>query len=405
MPHLTFLDKYNHTRMGEINFETLAIRTQSAQTLQKEHSVPLYLTSSFTFDNAEAGAALFNDEVEGNLYSRFSNPNSDEFIEKLNLLEGTEAGVATATGMAAVFVTLASLLRSGDHIVSSSAIFGNSKHIIDSILPNYGMEYSFAEVDNNESWEQAITPKTKLLFVETPSNPTLKIADLTFLGKLCKENGIIFVVDNCFATPYLQQPIKFGADIIIHSATKYIDGQGRVLGGAILGKSNYIKLCYDYIRRTGASLSPFNAWVLSKSLETLAIRMDRHCYNAVKIAQFLKENQHVESVIYPHDSSHSNFELAMKQMSQGGGLVGCEIKGGQARGARFLNSLRLHSLTANLGDTRSIATHPASTTHSKLSSEEQLSVGITPGFIRFSAGLEHSDDLLNDIDQALTISQ
>ena len=391
--------------MENSNFETLAIRTQSAQTKQKEHSVPLYRTSSFTFDTAEEGAALFNGDVDGNLYSRFSNPNCDEFIDKLNLLEGTEKGVATATGMAAVFVTLASLLKAGDHIVSSAAIFGNSKHIIENTLPNYGIDFSFAEVDNNESWEQAIQPNTKLLFVETPSNPTLKLADLEFLHKLCTAHDIIFVVDNCFATPYLQQPFNFGADIIIHSATKYIDGQGRVLGGAILGKDKYIDKCYDFIRRTGASLSPFNAWVLSKSLETLAIRMDRHCSNAEKLHLYLQGHEEVEQVIYPHSTTHPQYELAKKQMSQGGGLVGCEMKGGKERGARFLNSLKLHSLTANLGDTRSIVTHPASTTHAKLSVDEQLAVGITPGFIRFSAGLEHIDDLINDVEQALKLSR
>ena len=391
--------------MGNTHIETLAIRTQSAQTQQKEHSVPLYLTSSFTFDNSEEGAALFNGEIEGNLYSRFSNPNSDEFIEKLKLMENTEAGVATATGMAAVFVTFASLLKSGDHIVASSAIFGNSKHIIDSILPDYVIDFSFAEVDNNESWEQAIKPNTKLLFVETPSNPTLKLADLEFLGKLCQANNIIFVVDNCFATPYLQQPNNFGADIIIHSATKYIDGQGRVLGGAILGKEVYVGKCYDHIRRTGASLSPFNAWVLSKSLETLAVRMDRHCSNAEKLYQYLEAHNDVDKVIYPHSPNHHQYDLAKKQMSQGGGLVGCELKGGKERGSRFLNSLRLHSLTANLGDTRSIATHPSSTTHAKLTESEQVAVGITPGFIRFSVGLEHIDDLIDDIEQALKLSR
>ena len=391
--------------MENQHFETLAIRTQSAQTHQKEHSVPLYLTSSFTFDTAEQGAALFSGDVEGNLYSRFSNPNCDEFINKLNLLEGTEAGVATATGMAAIFVTFASLLKTGDHIVSSSAVFGNSLHILKSILPNYGIEHSLTEVDNNESWAAAIQPNTKMLFVETPSNPTLMLADLTYLQNLCAAKDIIFVVDNCFATPYLQRPIEYGADIIIHSATKYLDGQGRVLGGAILGKEIYISKCYEFIRRTGASLSPFNAWILSKSLETLAIRMDRHCSNAVALAAYLQNHDEINTVIYPHATSHPQYELAKKLMKQGGGLVGCELKGGKARGARFLNALKLHSLTANLGDTRSIATHPASTTHSKLTSEEQLSVGITPGFIRFSLGLEHIDDLINDIEQALKASK
>lgn len=391
--------------MGKSHFETLAIRTQSERTHQKEHSVPLYLTSSFTFDNAEEAAAVFSEEQEGNLYSRFSNPNTDEFVEKLKILEGMESGVATATGMAAIYTAFASLLKSEDHVVASSAIFGSSKKVIDSVLPNHGIEFSFVELDDKNAWEKAVQPNTKMIFVETPSNPTLKIADLDFLKDLCIKNDLIYVVDNCFATPYLQQPAKFGADLVLHSATKFIDGQGRVLGGAILGKNELVEVCYDFIRKTGASLSPFNAWVLSKSLETLAVRMDRHCSNAEKIYHYLENHHEVEKVIYPHSPAHPQYELAKKQMKQGGGLVGCELKGGRERGARFLNALRLHSLTANLGDTRSIATHPASTTHSKLTEAEQLEAGITPGFIRFSAGLEHIDDLINDIEQALKNSK
>lgn len=391
--------------MEKRHFETLAIRTQSERTHQKEHSVALYLTSSFTFEDAEEGAAIFSEEKDGNMYSRFSNPNTDEFIEKLRLLEEAESGVSTATGMAAIYTTFASLLKTGDHVVASSAIFGSSKKVIDSVLPQFGIECSFIDVDDNPAWKDAIQPNTKLLFVETPSNPTLKIADLTYLGSLCNEHELIFVVDNCFATPYLQQPLKFGADLVVHSATKFIDGQGRVLGGAILGKDKYVEQCYEFIRKTGASLSPFNAWVLSKSLETLAIRMDRHCSNAEKLNQYLEASDEVQGVIYPHSQSHPQYELARKQMRFGGGLVGCELKGGKERGARFLNALQIHSLTANLGDTRSIATHPASTTHSKLSDEEQVAVGITPGFIRFSVGLEHIDDLIADVEQAMKISK
>ncbi len=391
--------------MKNKHFETQAIRSQTDQTNQKEHSTPLFLTSSFTFDTAEEGAALFDGDVEGNLYTRFSNPNTDEFIDKLNLLEGTEAGIATASGMAAVFGSIFPNVKSGDHIVASSAIFGNSINVITQILPNYGIDFTLVDVDNNEQWEHAIKQNTKFLFVETPSNPTLKIADLAFLSKLCKANNIIYCVDNCFATPYLQQPNDYDADLIIHSATKYIDGQGRVLGGAILGKKKYVDVCYNFLRRTGASLSPFNAWVLSKSLETLAIRMDRHCSNAEKLYQYLEMQEEVLEVVYPHSPQHPQYELAKKQMKQGGGLVGCELKGGKERGTRFLNALKLHSLTANLGDTRSIATHPASTTHSKLTEAEQLTVGITPGFIRFSLGLEHIDDIINDVEQALKTSR
>lgn len=386
-------------------FETLAIRTQVERSQQKEHSVPLYLSSSFTFDSAEEGAAIFAGEQAGNLYSRFSNPNTDEFVNKLCLLEHCEAGVATASGMAAVHVCLASLLKQGDHLVSASAIFGNSRHVIGSILPNYGISHSYVDLTDNQAWEAAIKPNTKVLFVETPSNPTLKLADLRFLGDLCKKHGLLLIVDNCFATPYLQQPALLGADLVLHSATKYIDGQGRVLGGAILGKAEVVSTCYDFIRRTGASLSPFNAWVLSKSLETLALRMDRHCENAAFIASALVDHPEIEQVFYPHHPSFAQYELAKSQMSQGGGLLGCQIKGGVERGRRFLNALKIHSLTANLGDCRSIATHPASTTHSKLSSEEQLAEDITPGYLRFSVGLEHREDLLADIEQALELSK
>lgn len=391
--------------MGDYKFETLAIRAQAERSQHREHSVPLYLTSSFVFDSAEQAAAIFSGEEVGYQYSRFANPSTDEFVEKLRILEGAEAGTATATGMAAVNVALTALLKSGDHVIASSAIFGNSLHIIKSILPNFGIDYTLVDVDDNEAWEKAVRPNTKLLFVETPSNPTLKIADLDFLNQLCKANDIVYIVDNCFATPYLQQPIKFGADLVLHSATKYIDGQGRVLGGAILGKTEYVDLCYDYVRRTGASLSPFNAWVLSKSLETLAIRMDRHCSNAQKLSEYLEAHEEIDSVVYPHTQSHPQFDLAKKQMRYGGGLVGCELKGDPNRGARFLNALKLHSLTANLGDTRSIATHPASTTHSKLTNEEQLAVGITPGFIRFSLGLENIEDILEDVEQAIKQSK
>jgi len=383
------------------NFETQAIRTQTAKTAYKEHATPLFLTSSFTFDSAQEGEALFKGQADGHIYSRFSNPNVDEFVNKMCLLEQTEAGVATATGMAAVFTTFAALLKSGDHIVASKAIFGNSLYIMQSILPNYGISHTLVEIDDKAAWQNAVTPQTKLLFVESPSNPTLKIADLSFLGKLSKAHNLIFCIDNCFATPYLQQPVKFGANIVIHSATKYIDGQGRVLGGVILGDKKYVDLCYDFIRRTGASLSPFNAWVLSKSLETLAIRMDRHCANAEALYQFLAQHSDVEKIFYPFDKKSPQYDLAKKQQKLGGGLVGCQIKGGKERGMRFLNALKLHSLTANLGDTRSIATHPASTTHSKLTETQQLDLGITAGFIRFSVGLEHIDDIIADVAQAL----
>jgi O-succinylhomoserine sulfhydrylase len=388
--------KYNNH-----GFETNAIRIQSNQTAQKEHSTPLFLTSSFTFENAEEGAALFSGEAEGNLYSRFSNPNTDEFAHKLAVLEGAEAAVATASGMNAIFTTFAALLKSGDHVVAAQAIFGNSTHILAEILPKWGIECTFIDSRNEENWELAIQPNTKMVFLETPTNPTLDLIDLYAVGQLCQNHALIFVVDNCFATPYLQRPIEYGADIVVHSATKWIDGQGRVLGGAIAGRKDLIDLCYGFIRRTGPTMSPFNAWVLSKSLETLAVHMDRHCENALAFAKVLEYHPSVERVIYPGLSSHPQYDLAKSQMKAGGGMVSVELKGGLEAGKKVLNALKVFSLTANLGDARSIATHPASTTHSKTPPGVREAVGITDGLLRFSIGLETVQDLINDFNQAV----
>jgi len=387
--------------MDNLHFETQCIRKQSKRSQNREHSVPLYLTSSFVFNSAEQGAAIFKGEETANLYSRFSNPNTEEFIQKLCLLEECAAGVSTASGMAAIYTTFAALLKQGDHLVASKAIFGNAHYIITNILPNMGISYTLVDIDDHNQWEEAIKLNTKLVYLESPSNPTLKIADLSFISDLCKSKEVIFAVDNCFASPYLQQPVKFGADVIIHSATKYIDGQGRVLGGAILANETLALQCYDFIRRTGASLSPFNAWVLSKSLETLAVRMDRHCSNALVLAKRLEKHPKVERVYYPFLASHPQQQLAKKQMKLGGGLVGFELEGGITDAQQFLNALKLHSLTANLGDTRSIATHPATTTHVKLSREEQMGAGIQPNFLRLSVGLENVEDLWADIQQAI----
>ena len=387
--------------MEDKRFETIAIRSQSEQSHNREHSVPLYLTSSFSFESAEQGQAIFKNELEGNLYSRFSNPNTEEFIQKLCLLENYEKGVTTASGMAAIYTAFASLLQQGDHILASKNIFGNASYIITNLLPKMGIEYTLVEIDNKEAWEKGIQNNTKIAYLETPANPTLKIADLEFFSRLCKQNKVISIVDNCFASPYLQRPSDFGIDLSIHSATKYIDGQGRVLGGAILGGEDLINQCYEFLRRTGACLSPFNAWILSKSLETLAIRMDRHCQNALTIAKWLEDHPKIKKVIYPHLASHPQCELAKKQMKLGGGLVGLEINGSKADAMQFLNNLKLHSLTANLGDSRSIATHPASTTHSKLSDEQQLDAGINPNYLRLSVGLENVNDLITDLDQSL----
>ncbi len=386
------------------HFETLAIRAQAPVTHEREHSVPLYLTSSFRFDDAEHARALFSEEVQGNIYSRYSNPNTDEFVRKLCLLEGAEDGIATASGMSAVFTALASRLSTGDHVVSSRALFGSTHQIFTRVLPKWGVTCSYVDAADPDGWESAVRPETKVLFVETPSNPGLELIDLAWLGAFARERGIVLMVDNCFATPYLQRPITHGASIVIHSATKYIDGQGRVLGGAILGSAALIADDRFLARHSGPSMSAFNAWVLSKSLETLAVRMDRHCANALALARHFDGHDALDAVRYPFLPSHPQFALAQRQMSQGGGIVVLVVKGGLERGRRFLDAVKLCSHSPNLGDTRSIVTHPASTTHSKLSPAERAAVGISDGLVRISVGLEHVDDIITDIEQALAAS-
>lgn len=382
--------------------ETLAIRTQTKRTGEKEHSTPLFLTSSFVYDSAEDMAAAFSDDsLNVNIYSRFSNPSVDEFIKKVCLLEGAEDGIATATGMAAVNACFMTFLSAGDHVISASAVFGSTHTILTKYLPKWGIEYSYFDMNKPESIEALIKPNTKLLYVETPSNPGLDIIDLDFVAAICKKHNILFIVDNCFATPAVQQPIKFGADLVLHSATKFMDGQGRVLGGVVAGKKDLIKQMYLYLRNTGPSLSAFNAWVLSKSLETLFVRMDKHAQNALQIAKALENNPALSWVKYPFLPSHPRHEVARKQMSNGGGILTFELKTGLEGGQKFLNGLTWLSMTNNLGDSRTIASHPASTTHSKLSEAERQAVGITPGLIRLSVGLEHPDDIVEEILQAL----
>jgi O-succinylhomoserine sulfhydrylase len=382
--------------------ETKAIRIQTATTEQKEHATPLFLTSSFLYDSAEEMAEAFaDDNLEVNIYSRFSNPTVDEFIDKMAALEGAEDGVATGTGMAAIFSTFMTFLNKGDHIISASAVFGSTHTILTKYLPKWGIESSYFDMNKPESIAALIKPNTKMLYLETPSNPGLDIIDIEAAANLCRQHNILFVVDNCFATPSVQQPIGYGADLVLHSATKFIDGQGRVLGGVIVGKKDLIKQLYLFIRNTGPSLSPFNAWVLSKSLETLFIRMDKHGANALQTATALQKHPTVNWVKYPFLNSHPQYDIAKKQMSNGGGIFTFEIKGGIDSGRKFLNALLMISVTNNLGDSRTIAAHPASTTHSKLSEAERNEVGITPGLIRISVGLEHPEDILNDILQAL----
>ena len=380
---------------------TEAIRTQTERTNEMEHSTPLFLTSSFCFDTAEEMRAAFADETDDNIYSRFSNPTVNEFVDKMVLLEGAEAGVATSSGMSAVFATFMALLKKGDHLLSCNAIFGSTHNILKKYLPNYGIEFSYVSADNPGEWEAAIRPNTKMIYLETPTNPGLEIIDLEFVSALAKKHNLILNVDNCFATPVNQRPIDFGAHIVLHSATKWIDGQGRVLGGVIVGEKKLINDIFSFCRNTGPALSPFNAWVLSKSLETLDVRMERHAKNALQIATALENNPKLSWLKYPFLPSHPQHNIAIKQMKNGGGIICFELKGGLESGINFLNSLQMLSLTSNLGDTRSIASHPASTTHGKLTEEERLKVNITPGLIRISVGLEYADDILNDILQAL----
>ena len=382
--------------------ETIAIRTQTERTGEKEHSTPLFLTSSFVYDSAEDMAAAFSDDtLDVNIYSRFSNPTVDEFIKKVCLLEGAEDGIATGTGMASVFSTFMTFLSAGDHIVSASAVFGSTHTILTKYMPKWGIEFSYFNMNEPQSIEALIKPNTKMLYVETPSNPGLDIIDLKYVADICKKHNILFVVDNCFATPAVQQPLSFGADLVIHSATKFMDGQGRVLGGVVVGNKDLVKQLYLFVRNTGPSLSPFNAWVLSKSLETLYVRMEKHAVNALYIAKALDGHPALSWVKYPFLPSHPQYSIAQQQMKNGGGILTFELKAGLEGGRKFLNGLTWLSMTNNLGDSRTIASHPASTTHSKLSPEERAAVGITPGLIRLSVGLEHPDDILEEILQAL----
>jgi O-succinylhomoserine sulfhydrylase len=383
------------------HFETNAIRNQTERSQFSEHSTPLYLTSSFVFDDAEEMRASFAEEKERNLYSRFTNPNTTEFVDKIVAMEGAEAGYAFATGMAAIFTSFAALLKAGDHIVSCSSVFGSTHAMFTKFLPKWNIETSYFKVDEADLIESLIQENTKILYIETPTNPAVDILDLEFIGKIAKKHNLIYIVDNCFATPYVQQPIKFGADLVIHSATKLMDGQGRVLGGITVGNKELMHEIYIFARNTGPAMSPFNAWVLSKSLETLAIRVEKHAENALKVAEFLENHPNVKMVKYPFLKSHPQYEIAKKQMSLGGNIVAFEIKGGINAGRTFLNNIKMCSLSANLGDTRTIVTHPSSTTHSKLSEKDRLEVGITDGLVRVSVGLENVADIIADIDQAL----
>jgi len=387
--------------MKDLHPVTQAIRTQADRTGQMEHSSPLYLTSSFCYNNAEEMRAVFADEIDANIYTRFSNPTVQEFIDKICVLEGAESGFATASGMSAIFASFMALMKQGDHLLCCRSIFGSTHTVVSKYLPKFGIEYTYVDANKPEEWEAAIRPNTKMIFLETPTNPALDIIDIEFVVALGKKHHVIVNVDNCFATPIGQRPIDYGADLVVHSATKWIDGQGRVLGGIVVGRKDLIQDIFLFCRSTGPAMSPFNAWVLSKATDTLHVRIERHAENAMHLAKALEGNQKIASVIYPFLTSHPQYAIAQKQMKNGGGIVCFELKGGLEAGKKFLDSLELLSLTANLGDSRSIASHPASTTHAKLTEDERVAVGITPGLIRISVGLEYVDDIVADIMQAL----
>jgi O-succinylhomoserine sulfhydrylase len=395
---------HDPTPTGPLHEETRAIRTQTDRSPQREHAAPIYMTSSFLFDDAEHARALFAREIPGNIYSRYSNPSVDEFVRKICDLEEADDGIAVASGMSAVFTGMAGLLGSGDHILACRSVFGSTHQILTQFLPRWGIEHTYAPIEAPETWEALFQPNTKLCYVETPSNPGLDLIDLAWLGGLCRSRGVRLFVDNVFATPIFQKPMRYGADLVMHSATKYIDGQGRGIGGVIVGRAEIIEPIRFFARHTGPSLSPFNAWMFSKGLETLAVRMERHAANALVLAEYLEGHPQVAQVRYPFLPSHPQQALALRQMTGGGGVVNFLVKGGLAQGRRFLDALQLLSHSANLGDTRTIATHPASTTHSSLTEEDRLAVGILPGLVRISVGLEHIGDVIADIDQALVRS-
>jgi O-succinylhomoserine sulfhydrylase len=384
---------------------TSAIRLQEKRSDNLEHSVPLYLTSSFVFESAEQMKEAFDETIDHDIYSRYSNPNNSEFVNKVCALEHAEAGYAMASGMGAIFSSLAALLKAGDHVVSIRSVFGATHTVFTKILPKWNIQTTYVSCTDEKEWAAAVQPSSKLFYIETPTNPGLEIVDLEAAVKFCKAHNLLLVVDNCFATPVLQQPIKFGADLVIHSATKYFDGQGRVLGGIVCGRKDLVKEIYLFCRSTGPSLSPFNAWVLSKSLETLKLRVEKHCENALAVAEMLSKHPEVQKVSYPFLNNHPQVAVAKKQMKFGGGIITFELKGGYERAVKFINGLNMLSISANLGDTRSIVTHPASSTHSKLSEEERLAVNITSSLIRCSVGLEDVSDIYEDIAQAIEHSK
>ena len=383
-------------------FDTLAVRTGHRRTGENEHSEPIFATSSFVFDNAAQAAARFSGDEPGNIYARFTNPTVQNFEQRLAALEGGESCVATASGMAAIMAICVGLLEAGDHLVSSRSIFGTTTTLFDRYLPRFGIETSMVDMTNIDAWKAAIRPSTRILFLETPSNPLTEVADIAELANLAHENDCLLVVDNCFCTPALQKPLQLGADIIVHSATKYLDGQGRIVGGAVVGDKKRVgEDIFGAIRTTGPTMSPFNAWVATKGLETLSLRMKAHSDNALKLAHYLSDHAALEQIYHPGLPSHPHHELAKKQQSDFGGIVSFVVKGGREKAWRVIDNTRMVSITANLGDVKTTITHPATTTHGRVSEEIKVQTGISEGLIRVAVGLESIDDIIADIERGL----
>ena len=385
--------------MNEAHYQldSLAVRAGTERSQFHEHSEALFLTSSFVFDSAEQAAKRFIGEEPGNIYSRFTNPTVTMFEQRLAALEGAEQCVATASGMSAILSTCMALLKAGDHVVASQSIFGSTVNLFNNVLKKFGVETTFVSATEVERWQAAVRPETKLFFLETPSNPLTEISDIAAIAAIAKQFGILLAVVNCFCTPILQRPLALGADIVIHSATKYLDGQGRVLGGAVLGSKKLMEPVYGFLRTTGPTMSAFNAWVFLKGIETLSLRMAAHSAHALQLALWLEAQTNVARVFYPGLPSHPQHTLAMTQQKTGGGIVAFEVKGGKAEAWRVINHTQMLSITANLGDTKTTITHPATTTHARISPEARAAAGITDGLIRIAVGLEAVVDIQQDL--------
>jgi len=381
--------------------ETLAVRSGTVRSQFGEHSEGLFLTSSFVFESAAQAAARFIGEEPGNIYARFTNPTVTMFEERLAALEGTEQCVATASGMSAILACVMGVLKAGDHVVASRSLFGATVNLFNNIIKKFGVETTYVSATEVSEWQAAVRPNTRLFFLETPSNPLTEISDIAAISVVAKSCGALLAVDNCFCTPILQRPLQLGADIVIHSATKYIDGQGRVLGGAVLGSRKNMEGVYGFLRTAGPTMSAFNAWIFLKGLETLKIRMDAHSANALELATWLEAQPSVSRVFYPGLPSHPQHELAMRQQKTGGGIVSFELAGGKEAAWRVIDNTKMLSITANLGDTRTTITHPASTTHARISAEARAAAGISDGLIRIAVGLEAVVDIQNDLARGL----